>query len=154
MYWVGLTYPLAPSLPQYNPTGLFLLGLCKGPGIPPKSWEYGWTSCTKSTVWLLLWQPRCWKIRGVKSNTVWTFCELQMGLTLRCTQLDELFFQLKQINSLYLVYSCVLSVLEMWWINCGHCLHTGLGIQIHSHRQQCDLINLLLFFQIRKVGYK
>jgi hypothetical protein len=33
----GRINPLVSSLTQYNPTGLFLLGLCEGPDIPSKS---------------------------------------------------------------------------------------------------------------------
>jgi hypothetical protein len=36
-----------------------------------------------------------------------TFCELQMALTLRYIKLDELFFQVKQTNSRYLVHSVI-----------------------------------------------
>jgi hypothetical protein len=50
--------------------------------------------------------PQMLKTHGMKSSTVWTFCELQMALTLRCVELDELFFEVKQTNSLCL--------LEMW----------------------------------------
>jgi hypothetical protein len=68
----------------------------------------------ESTMQLLLWHPRRGKAHGVTSSAVWTFCELQMALTLRCIELDELFFQVKQTNSLCLVYSlfCV-------YLKCG-----------------------------------
>jgi hypothetical protein len=36
MDWAGRINHLAPSLPRYYSTGFFLLGLCKGPGIPFK----------------------------------------------------------------------------------------------------------------------
>jgi hypothetical protein len=55
----------------------------------------------ESTVQLLLWHPRCWKTHDVESSTVWTFWELQMTLALRWIEIDGLFFQVKQTNSLY-----------------------------------------------------
>jgi hypothetical protein len=87
--------PLVPSLPRYEPIGFCLLGLCKGPDIPSKSWQCAWTSCTS------------WKTHGVQSSAVWTFCALRMTFTLRCIELDELFFQIKHTNSPYLFILCV-----------------------------------------------
>jgi hypothetical protein len=65
-------------------------------------------------------------------STLWHFVNTWLNLWLcgllqvhygnppyRCIELDEL-FQVKQINTLYLLYSCVLYVLEMRQINCGH----------------------------------
>jgi hypothetical protein len=66
---------------------------------------------------LLLWHPTCWETHGVKLSTAWIFCELQIALTLRCTELDELSFTMKQSNSLYLYVLCIL---QMWWIHFGH----------------------------------
>lgn len=54
-----------------------------------------------STTHLFLWHPRCWKAHGVKSSTIWTFCNLQMAPTLRCFELDNFFFQAKKTNYLY-----------------------------------------------------
>jgi hypothetical protein len=34
----GMDQSLGPSLPQYNSTAFFSLGLCKGPGIQYECW--------------------------------------------------------------------------------------------------------------------
>jgi hypothetical protein len=53
-------------------------------------------------------------------ENTWTLCELQMALTFRCTEL-ELYLQVKQTNSLYLVHSafCV-------YLKCGEYIVTTL----------------------------
>jgi hypothetical protein len=48
----------------------------------------------------------------VKSSVVWTFIKLQMAVTLRPVELDELFFQVKQTNSLHFVYSVFYVILK------------------------------------------
>lgn len=55
--------------------------------------------------------PLMLNTHGVRSSIVWPFCELQMALILNSTELDEVFFQVMQTNSLHLAYSCVL---QMW----------------------------------------
>jgi hypothetical protein len=67
----------------------------------------------KSTIQLLLWHPRRWKTHGVNLSTVWTFCELQMTLTLRSIELDMLFFQVDETSSVVSPIFCVLCVLVM-----------------------------------------
>jgi hypothetical protein len=53
----------------------------------------------KSLKKLLLWHLRSWKTRGVKSSTVWTFCELQMLPTLRCIKTFWVFLSSKANRS-------------------------------------------------------
>jgi hypothetical protein len=42
----GKDQSLGPLAPRYNPIKCFLLRPYKGPDIPPKSWQCGWTSRT------------------------------------------------------------------------------------------------------------
>jgi hypothetical protein len=46
----------------------------------------------------------------MKLNAVWTFCELQMTLTLRSIELDILFFQVDETNSLVSRIFCGLCI--------------------------------------------
>jgi hypothetical protein len=71
----------------------------------------------ESTMQLLLWHPRCWEIHYVKSRTIWTFCELQIGLTRRWDEMmTSTRWSFKQSKAIL----CDLCVLEMWCINCGN----------------------------------
>jgi hypothetical protein len=89
----------------YNPTALFFFcPYIKDQVLYPNLVMWLNFVC-KPTVQLLLWDPRLWKTPGVKSSTVWAFCELQMALKLRSIELDEFLFQVKHSNSPYLRYS-------------------------------------------------
>jgi hypothetical protein len=93
-----------PRFPDITPLDFLSLGLCKGPSIPSKSW-CGWTSCTNQQCSCFCDTPYAGKHIMWNRVPVWTFCELQMALTCRRIELDELFFQVKHSSSLHLVYS-------------------------------------------------
>jgi hypothetical protein len=91
--------------PQYNPTKRFLLRLCKNQIFHPKGGSV--------VVLSVLIDNAVASVRLQMVENLWYKIKFHLDIlqatndTLCCIQLDELFLQAKQTNSLYIVYSVI-----------------------------------------------